>query len=99
VAIQGPYPQKPLVSEGFVSLQSMVNPREDLSQLIGLHQSHHIPHPVGTGFDLADHPLHPLGLPGLLFHCIEASVAHHKQEQDTSPNRGGRDPGSLPIIS
>jgi hypothetical protein len=77
----------------------MVNPRQHRSKLIGLHQPQDIPHPVGTGFDLPDHLLHPLGLSDLLFHGIEASMAHHKQEQDTSPESGGWNPGSLPSIA
>jgi hypothetical protein len=77
----------------------MVNPREHRSKLIGLHQPKDIPHPVGAGFDLPDHPLHPLGFSTLLFHPVEAPVAHHKQEQDTSPNRDGRNPGSFPSIA
>jgi hypothetical protein len=80
MTIEDPHPQRPIVSKGFITPQLMVNPREDFSELIGLHQTHDIPHPVGTGFDLPDHPLHPLGLSALLFHSIEASVAHHKQE-------------------
>jgi hypothetical protein len=99
MAIKDPYPQRPIVSEGFISAQLMVNSRESFSQLIGLHQPHDIPHPVCTGFDLPDHPLDPLGLADLLFHSIETPVAHHKQEQDTSPNRSGRNPGSLPSIA
>src|SRR3972149_4418594 len=99
MTIEDPYPQRPIISKGFVSPQLMVNPREHFSQLIGLHQPHDIPHPVCTGFDLSDHPLHPLGLPDLLLHPIEASVAHHKQEEDTSPNSSGWNPGSLPSIS
>jgi len=77
----------------------MVDPRKDLSKRIGFHQTHDIPHPVGTGLDLPDHPLYPFGLSALLFHPIEASVAHHKQEQDTSPKSDGRNPGSLPGIA
>jgi len=99
VAIEDPHPQGPVVSKGFVTPQLMVNPREHLSQRIGLHQPQDIPHPVGTGFDLPNQPLHPLGFPDLLFHCVEASVAHHKQEKDTSPDSGGRNPRSLPSIS
>ncbi len=99
MAIEGPHPQGPIVSEGFVTPKLMINPREHFSQLIGLHQPQDIPHPVGTGFDLPDHPLHPLGLSTLLFHPVEASVAHDKQKQDTSPNSGGRNPGLLPSIS
>jgi hypothetical protein len=78
MAIEGPYPERPIVSEGFVSPQLMVNPREPLSELIGLHQPHDIPHSVCTGFDLPDQLLHSLGLADLLFHSIETSVAHHK---------------------
>jgi hypothetical protein len=77
----------------------MVNPREHLSKLIGLHQPHDIPYSVGTGFDLPDQPLHPLGLPDILFHPIEASVAHHKQEQGASPDSLGGNPGALPSIA
>jgi hypothetical protein len=77
----------------------MVDPREDLSDLIGFHQTHDIPHPVGTGFDLSDQLLHPFGLSALLLHPIEASVAHHKQEQGASPNSDGRNPGALPGIA
>ena len=77
----------------------MVNPREHLAKLIGLHQPHDIPHPVCAGFDLPDQLLHSLRLPDLFFHPIEASMAHHKQEQDTSPDREGRNPGSLPSVS
>jgi hypothetical protein len=99
VTIEDPHPKRPIVSKGFITPQLMVDPREDLSELIGFHQPHDIPHPVGTGLDLPDHPLYPLGLSVLLFHPIEASVAHHKQEQDTSPNSDGRNPGSLPGIA
>jgi hypothetical protein len=99
VAIEDPHPQRPIVAEGFVTPQLMVNPRKPFAQLIGFHQPHDLPHPVGTGFDLPDHPLHPLGLSALLLHSIEASVAHHKQEQDTSPNSDGRNPGSPPGIA
>jgi hypothetical protein len=77
----------------------MVDPREDLSELIGFHQPQDIPHPIGTGFDLPDQLLHPLGLSALLFHPIEASVAHHKQEQGASPDSVGGNPGSLPSIA
>jgi len=99
MAIEHCHPERPIVSKGFVTPQLMVNPREHLSEPIGLHQTQDIPHTVGTGFDLPDQPLHPLGLPYLLFHRMEASMAHHKQEQDTSPKSGGRNPGSLPSIS
>jgi hypothetical protein len=99
VAIEGRHPERPIVSKGFVTPQLMVNPREHLTQLIGLHQPQDIPHTIGTGFDLPDQRLYPLGLPDLLFHRIEASVAHHKQEQDTSPKSGGGNPGALPSIS
>jgi hypothetical protein len=99
VAIEGRHPERPIVSKGFVTPQLMVNPREHLSKLIGLHQPQNIPHTVGTGLDLPDQPLHPSGLPDLLFHCVEASMAHHKQKQDTPPKSGGRNPGSLPSIS
>ena len=77
----------------------MVNPRQHRSQLIGLHQPQDIPHPVGTGFFLPDHQLDPLGLAALLFHGIKTSMAHHKQQQDTSPNRQGWNPGALAAIS
>ncbi len=99
MAIEHGHAQWPIISEGFVPSQLVVDPREHRSKLIGLHQPQDIPHPVGTGFDLPDHPLHPLGLSALLFHPVEASVAHHKQEQDTSPNSDGRNPGSLPSIA
>ncbi len=99
MAIEGPHPERPIVSKGFVTPQLMVNLREHLSEPIGLHQTHYVPHTVGTGFDLPDQLLHPLGLLDLLFHPVEASVAHHKQEQDTSPKSAGRNPGSLPSIS
>jgi hypothetical protein len=77
----------------------MVNPREHFAQLIGLHQPHDIPDSVGTGFDVSDHPLYPLGFPDILPHPIEASVAHHKQEEGTSPDGLGGNPGSLPSIA
>lgn len=80
MAIEHPYPQRPIVSKRFVTAQLMVNPREHRSKLIGLHQPQDIPHPIGTGFDLPDDSLYPLGLPDLLFHGMEASMAHHKQE-------------------
>jgi hypothetical protein len=99
MTIEDPYPQRPIISEGFVSPQLMVHPREHCSELIRLHQPHDIPHPVCTGFDLPDHPLHSLGLLDFLFHCIETSVAHHKQEEDASPKSAGRNPGALPTIS
>jgi len=76
----------------------MVNPREHCSKLTRLHQPQDIPHPVGTGFDLPNHPLRPFGLSALLLHPVEAPVAHHKQKEDTSPNRNGWNPGSLPSI-
>jgi hypothetical protein len=76
----------------------MVNPGEHVAQRIGLHQPQDIPDPVSAGFDLPDHPLHPLGFPEVLFHPVEASVAHHKQEEGTSPDRDGRNPGSFPSI-
>ena len=97
--IEDPHPQRPIVSKDFVSSQLMVNPRQPGSKLIRLHQPHYIPHPIGTGFDLPDHLLHSLGLPDLLLHSMEASVAHHKEEQDTSPNSSGWNPGSPPSIS
>ncbi len=99
MAIEGPHPQRPIVSKGFVTPQLMVNPREYLSELIGVHQTQDIPHTVCTGFDLPDQPLHPLGLPDLLFHRIQASMAHDKQKQDTSPNSDSGNPGSLPTIA
>ena len=99
MAIEGPHPERPIVSKGFVTPQLMVNPREHLSEPIGFHQTHYVPHTVGTGFDLPDQLLHPLGLLDLLFHPVEASVAHHKQEQDTSPKSAGRNPRSLPGVS
>jgi len=77
----------------------MVDPREHLSELIGLHQTHDVPHPVCTGFDLPDQPLHSLGLPDFFFHRVEASMAHHKQEEDTSPDSDGRNPRPLPSVS
>lgn len=98
MAIEDPHPQGPVISEGFVTTQLMVNLRELFSQLIGFHQPQDIPHPVSTGFDLPDHLLHPLGLSTLLFHPVEASVAHNEQEKDASPNRGGRNSRSLPSI-
>jgi len=97
--IEDPHPQRPIVSKGFVSPQLMVNPRKHCSELIGLHQTQDIPHPVCIGLDLPDHYLHPLGLPDFLLHRIEASMAHDKEEQDTSPDCTGRNPGSLPSIS
>jgi hypothetical protein len=54
MAIEHGHPERPIVSEGFVTPQLMVNPREHLSERIGLHQTHDIPHPVCTGFDLPD---------------------------------------------
>lgn len=99
MAIEGPHPQGPIVAKGFVTPQLMVNPRKHSAQLIGFHQPHDLPHPIGTGLHLPDYHLYPLGLSALLFHPIEASVAHHKQEQDASPNRDGRNPGSLPGIA
>jgi hypothetical protein len=99
VAIEHGHPERPIVSKGFVTAQLMVYPREHLTQLIGLHQTHDIPHPVRTGFDLSDHPLYPLGFPDILFHPMETSVAHQKQEQDASPDRKRRNPGSLPSVS
>ena len=99
MAIEHAHSQGPIVSKGFIASQLMVDPREHLSELIGLHQPQDISHTVGTGFDLPDQPLHALGLSNLLFHCIESSAAHHKQEQDTSPDSGRGNPGSLPSVS